>query len=194
MNSFPTPQTWMQGHLVVKPCLRPPSYHLFFVAGTDPASPPLFPLKIDITKLLIFVESIDRDLLGLIMQFIAFSEAISTRHPSPPRSPLSRPPRRARAVTTSCLHPMTFQQCSSEARHCLTAVSHCLCRCVLQLLATSPLSVSPCRSPLAAPPPPRRLPPLSSRLYSEPVSPVVSLTCVGHRCDAAPDLPPPEPS
>jgi hypothetical protein len=112
----------------------------------------------------------------------------------PPRSPLCPPPCMAHAATMSCLRPTAFRQHPSEAHHLLFAVSHRPRRLMLQLRAASPLSVSPRRSPLVATPPPSHLPPSSSCLCSEPVSPAVSHTCAG-RCRAAVlDLPPPEPA
>jgi hypothetical protein len=39
-------------------------------------------MKIDNSKLLIFIEAINKDLLRLIMQLMAFSEAIADRFPT----------------------------------------------------------------------------------------------------------------
>jgi hypothetical protein len=76
------PWTRVQGHLAVKPNLRPPSQPLVLHSWSKPHFTASFPMKVNNTKLLKFLEAISKDPLGLIMQLIAFSKAIVARFPA----------------------------------------------------------------------------------------------------------------
>jgi hypothetical protein len=82
VNSFCSPRAHMQGHLAAKPGLRPPDRPLVLCSQSKSNFVASFPMKVNNTKLLKFLEAIGRNLFGLIMQLIALSEAVAARFPT----------------------------------------------------------------------------------------------------------------
>jgi hypothetical protein len=67
MDGFPSLWANMQGHLAVKPGLRPPSRPFVLGSWSEPHLVASLRMKVNNTKLLKFLEAINSNLLWLIM-------------------------------------------------------------------------------------------------------------------------------
>jgi hypothetical protein len=82
MNGFPSPWANMQGHLAVKPGLRPLGLPFLLHRWSEARFAGSLRMKINNAKLLKFFEAIDNNLLGLIMQLLALCKTITARFPA----------------------------------------------------------------------------------------------------------------